>query len=171
MRTSYIYALSNVGFLPLDEWQRAIERLDLLASVKLLVVKAGLGQVCTARIGEKPTQFACEETRPEILLADQHPNLLGIWSHALGFGDFGKSIEATAAAVACISFAIATGGAVKRVGTEPTSNLGEARHELDARLASNLQLEDAYFARYPDERPTEPAGPMELGITLHRGRS
>lgn len=170
MTSSALYALSNADLPPMDEWQRAIDQLDLLFHVRLLSVEIGAERSCAIRFEDVPTRFTCVRTSPVALLGNREAAPRLVWSHAYCFVDLGRHMEATAATIACVSYAFAIGGTLVRGGLELKPSVSEARRELDFELAYDLKREDAYFNRYPAERAPQPSGPMELEILLHPRR-
>lgn len=166
---SVIYALSERPFPPFLEWQRAVDGLGLLGRLDLLVIASEPRRPCTARLEMRETTFYWEPVPPGRRLPGVDPDLLAGWPHVIAFRGEGQRIQTTAAAVACVAYAAATGGAVCMTDSTPRKDIASYRRWLDFMVTYDLGREEAYQLRYPEKKPDWwPLAPGTMAVVVYR---
>lgn len=168
MMKSAMYCLSEVPLPSFDSLQEAVDGLGLLFRLELVSVVCAEGAISQARLEGRETTFLCEPVsqgveRPRVDVR----NFAG-WRHVTAFGGRGLHIQSTAAMITCIACVAATRGAVYSVNGGLETDIASFRQWLDFMVTYDLREYEAYYTRYPDERPTgEPQGPMEIVVTVN----
>ena len=165
MSDRFIYALMNSGLPSLSDWQRAIDKWDLLIPVKLKVISIDDELSSSLNIDGHEVHFICAKMDPEWLSIERSLDIRARWSSAYGFRGLDQHRQFYAAAVACISCVLATRGAFLGFGHPLTHDPSKFRRDMDMLLTATLNRDEVFYSRYPEERPVEPSGPAALIIT------
>lgn len=173
MPDTLMFAISNGDLPPLREWQRAIDALQPLVPVEFVRIEAGPEGGCAVRVGDKAISFTCAARTVGSVVSERHPEIQKQWSFAYGFRGLGGAdgwISGATSAIARVTYASATDGALYHPDVGVFRDFTSGRNGIDAVFAHEFDALDRYRLRYPQEFE-EPTGPMTLEVILRRRAS
>ena len=154
---SYGLVLSDRTLPALDVIQREIDRRPCLFGPRLLVMEPG-ALACEIRVHDQTFRFGCEPAASDDVIAPADAALARRWSNAFVFRDDGTTIGAALSAMVAEAAARAMDGTLYDRERGCLADYGDLIARLDSYLAVCFSDLDAYYARYPAERPDPKQG-------------
>jgi hypothetical protein len=149
---SYGTVLASRELPPLDEIQREIDRQPCLFAPRLVAMRAGI-LACRIDVRGRIWKFGYEIAEARAVIAPIHARLAQQWSRAFVFRDDGSTIGGALSGMVGEAAARSMNGVLYDRERGVIPDYGDLMHLLDGFLSVELDDQEAYWARYPNEQP------------------